>query len=114
MPEKFLALFYSYIFLQWSLKVRQELVSLLSSPSSKKDNVRLSMKEARRGYYFQPCLAVLSSSCRLLTCRLSGVGWSGVSVSGCFWLSGVGCRVMTVDCRVSRVSLSVNVVGSWL
>ena len=29
----------------------------------------------------------------------------------CFWLSGVGCRVLTVDCRVS---LSVIVVGSWL
>ena len=32
-------------------------------------------------------------------------------VVDCCWLSGVGCRDITVD---GRVSLSVVVVGSWL
>ncbi len=92
MPAKNLALFYSYTFLQWSLKVRQELDRLsLSSPSSKKDV----------SYRWKKYSGVVDLFVLLYYHLLVGY-WLLFVGCVCRWLLFVvGCRVMTVDCRVS-------------
>ena len=55
------------------------------------------------------CSCVLTVGCRVLVFLLSVVSLL-VDVWGC-WLSGLCCRLLTVD---YRLSLSVVVVGSWL
>ncbi len=53
----------------------------------------------------------------VVSCRLANVGCAGFDslvqlsmVVVCYWLSDVGCQVLTVDCRVSML---VVVVYSW-
>ncbi len=54
-------------------------------------------------------------SCPVVGCQRSGVGfdcWMKLSVVYiCYWLSGVGCRLLTINCQVS---VPMVAVASWL
>jgi hypothetical protein len=124
MPAKNLALFYSYIFLQWSLKVRQELVRFCRVQVIKKTTsdyrwkkyngvVGLSLSASRLWQMKHEGLFLPTLSCCIIF--LSVVGGRFV---GCVCMSVVVAMVLIVGCRCRWLLLVlgcwVSVVGYWL
>ncbi len=62
--------------------------------SHKKNYVPQFLKQRDINSYFHPVPRLFSVVCRcmVVSCQVLTVGCPGVTVNGCFWILGVGCR----------------------